>query len=167
MAPHHRQQSYYGYSFESFCTSSLPNQAETLPGHPPGWSGDVNTNVQWCSVVKTKLASHRLLIGGEVDCVRGMPFIVHVLYSTQSVGIVAKQDHRSTSDYKPDNYVELKTNLPIRGPHDEVKFERCIISYTHFHLNSDWLQKNAQVLLSVVSPRRPGKYHDIDSFTKL
>lgn len=71
MAPHHRQQTYYGYSFESFCTSSRPHQPEALPGHPVGWSGDVNTNVQWCSVVKTKLASHRLLIGGEVDCVKG------------------------------------------------------------------------------------------------
>ena len=71
MTPHHRQLSYYGYSFESFSTSSQPHQSERLAGHPPGWSGDVNTNVQWCSVVKTKLGSHRLLIGGEVDCVKG------------------------------------------------------------------------------------------------
>lgn len=36
-----------------------------------GWGGDVNTNVQWCSVVKTKLDNIRVLCGGEVDCVRG------------------------------------------------------------------------------------------------
>lgn len=71
MTPHHRQLTYYGYSFESYCTSSQPHQPERLVGHPPGWSGDVNTNVQWCSVVKTKLGAHRLLIGGEVDCVKG------------------------------------------------------------------------------------------------
>ena len=59
-------QSYYGYSFESFCTSSSP-----VVGRRQGWGGDVDTNVQWCSVVKTKLGDTRLLIGGEVDCVRG------------------------------------------------------------------------------------------------
>ena len=68
---HHRMQTYYGYSFESYCTSSSPHKSN-LPGYAPGWSGDVDTNIQWCSVVKTKLADTRLLIGGEVDCVRGM-----------------------------------------------------------------------------------------------
>ena len=32
----------------------------------------MDTNVQWCSVVKTKLGDTRMVIGGEVDCVRGM-----------------------------------------------------------------------------------------------
>ena len=32
----------------------------------------MDTNVQWCSVVKTKLGDTRIVIGGEVDCVRGM-----------------------------------------------------------------------------------------------
>ena len=62
---------YYGYSFESWCTSSRPGVPERIHGHPIGWGGDVDTNVQWCSVVKTKLDDHRLVIGGEVDCVRG------------------------------------------------------------------------------------------------
>ncbi|KAI0091163.1 RAI1 like PD-XK nuclease-domain-containing protein [Irpex rosettiformis] len=110
MTPYHRQLSYYGYSFESFSTSSQPYQPERLPGHPPGWSGDVNTNVQWCSVVKTKLGSHRLLIGGEVDCV------------------TAKQGHGS-AEYTPDNYVELKTSMAIRGANDEVKFERKLLKF--------------------------------------
>ena len=61
--PHHRLQYYYGYSFESFCTAETPHAK-------PGWGGDVNTNIKWCSVVKTKLGDTRLVIGGEVDCVR-------------------------------------------------------------------------------------------------
>ena len=64
LTPHHRLQTYYGYSFESFCTSGTPRAK-------PGWGGDVDTNIQWCSVVKTKLGNTRLVIGGEVDCVRG------------------------------------------------------------------------------------------------
>jgi RAT1-interacting protein len=65
---------YYGYAFESYCTSATPTRTETGPargGDPPGWSGDVDTNVQWCSVVKGKLGDIRMVIGGEVDCVRG------------------------------------------------------------------------------------------------
>jgi len=65
MTPHHRMQTYYGYAFESWCTASSPTA-------PSGWGGDVDTNVQWCSVVKTKLGGTRIVIGGEVDCVTGM-----------------------------------------------------------------------------------------------
>lgn len=82
MAPQHRLQSYYGYAFESWCTSAAPPSAEARAPPPKrfapgasaeanGWGGDVDTNVQWCSVVKTKLGGTRMVIGGEVDCVRG------------------------------------------------------------------------------------------------
>ena len=90
MSPHHRIQTYYGYAFESWCTSDTPgptpsgqytppsnanSQPSTamppIPPPPHGWGGDVDTNVQWCSVVKTKLGGTRIVLGGEVDCVRG------------------------------------------------------------------------------------------------
>jgi RAT1-interacting protein len=58
---------YYGYSFESWSTADL--DAPPVPGLQ--WGGDVNTNEQWCVVAKTRLGTERLVIGGEVDCVRG------------------------------------------------------------------------------------------------
>jgi RAT1-interacting protein len=67
MSDEHRRMTYYGYAFESFCTKSNPNASPD----PSGWGGDVDTHVQWCSVVKTKLNDLRIIIGGEVDCVRG------------------------------------------------------------------------------------------------
>lgn len=71
--PRHRMQMYFGYAFESYCTletaSRPPYNAPSE--HPPGWGGDIDTNVQWCSVVRTKLGDTRMIIGGEVDCVRG------------------------------------------------------------------------------------------------
>lgn len=74
MAPHHRLQSYYGYAFESWCTSdTLPHSQSQ---RQPGWGGDVDTNVQWCQVAKTKLGGVRLIVGGEVDCVRGV-YLMH------------------------------------------------------------------------------------------
>ena len=73
MSLRQRTQTYYGYAFESYCTSDTPTRTQDAAPKdvPQGWSGDVNTNVQWCSVVRTKLGDTRLILGGEVDCVRG------------------------------------------------------------------------------------------------
>ncbi|KAF7327914.1 RAI1 domain-containing protein [Mycena kentingensis (nom. inval.)] len=107
VAPRQLQQMYYGYAFESYCTSSSPNGPDVPPhaGDPPGWSGDVNTNVQWCSVVRTKLGNTRIVIGGEVDCVRG----------------------KYTG--KTDTFVELKTSMSIRGAQDEARFEKKLLKF--------------------------------------
>jgi len=98
MTPHHRTQTYYGYAFESWCTSSRPDA-------PSGWGGDVDTNVQWCSVVKTKLGDTRIVIGGEVDCVRD----------------------RYTG--RNDTMLELKTSMTIRGYRDEARFEKKLLKF--------------------------------------
>lgn len=77
ISPHHRKMMYYGYAFESYCTTDTPRPTDNsrsqdvLSNHPPGWGGDVDTNIQWCSVVRTKLGDIKLIIGGEVDCVEG------------------------------------------------------------------------------------------------
>ncbi|KAJ7903314.1 RAI1-domain-containing protein [Mycena olivaceomarginata] len=112
IAPRLRLQAYFGYAFESYCTSETPSAGKAprvnvpqAPGEPPGWSGDVNTNVQWCSVVRTKLGDTRLVIGGEVDCVRGK-------YTGQT-----------------DTFVELKTSMVIRNPRDEARFEKKLLKF--------------------------------------
>ncbi|KAG2018182.1 hypothetical protein CC2G_007632 [Coprinopsis cinerea AmutBmut pab1-1] len=107
MQPRQRLQTYYGYAFESYCTSETPTRhsARSNPGEPPGWGGDVNTNVQWCSVVRTKLGDSRIVIGGEVDCVRG------------------KYTGRT------DTFVELKTSMTIRGAQDEARFEKKLLKF--------------------------------------
>ncbi|KAF9068988.1 hypothetical protein BDP27DRAFT_1326246, partial [Rhodocollybia butyracea] len=120
--PHHRKMMYYGYAFESYCTtdapppeqSSLHSESQRTSSsstcgaglnsghsHPSGWGGDVDTNVQWCSIVRTKLGDTKFIIGGEVDCVEGE-------YNGMST----------------DNFVELKTSMAIRGAVDEAKFRK-------------------------------------------
>ncbi|KAI5892903.1 RAI1-domain-containing protein [Schizophyllum commune H4-8] len=111
MEPRHRKMSYYGYAFESYCTSETPQRAAGRPPHvapdaPFPWGGDVNTNVQWCSVVKTKLGDTRMVIGGEVDCVEG-----------------------HYSDSRTNNFVELKTSMAIRGASDQAKFEKKLLKF--------------------------------------
>ena len=94
--------SYYGYAFEAYCTTSSANPTPTEEEEE---FSAPNTNVQWCSVVKTSLGSFRTLVGGEVDCVRPGADPRH---------LVATRD-----------FVELKTNLVIQSQRDEVNFERC------------------------------------------
>jgi len=98
-----RRRTYYGYAFESFCTRSDP---DTSPD-PLGWGGDVNTNVQWCAVVKTKLNDLRIILGGEVDCVRGR-------YTRQT-----------------DNFVELKTSLEFSEDqrNDKRRWEMKLLKF--------------------------------------
>ena len=50
----YKLQSYYGYSFEAYCTSS-----PYVPRHAPPTFEPPNTNVQWCSIVKTNLGGFR------------------------------------------------------------------------------------------------------------
>lgn len=101
--------SYYGYSFESYCTTAGPSSSATPPAPAPPHEFHVpNTNVQWCSVVKTNLGGFRALVGGEVDCVRSD----------------APADARKVGTK---DFVELKTNLVIQSQRDEVNFERCAL----------------------------------------
>lgn len=123
----HRLQSYYGYvavtldnclnqipdttflftlrryAFESYCTSEEPNPPQ-LNTPEDCWSGDVNTNVQWCSVVRTAIGDVSMILGGEVDCVR------------EGAGV---KEGLETQDF-----IELKTNLVIESVRDEMNFER-------------------------------------------
>lgn len=93
-----RKLTYHGSSFESWCTSESSKPFDYQRDDP--WGGDVNTNVQWCSIVKTKLGPHRLILGGEVDCI----------------------DDRG-------RMMELKMSLTLRNPRDVERFERKLLRF--------------------------------------
>lgn len=52
---------YLGYCFESLATED-PRRADGEGIH------HVDANVEFCSVIKTKLGAHRILMGAEMDC---------------------------------------------------------------------------------------------------
>jgi hypothetical protein len=93
--------SLHSYSFESFSTADTP-----YPAADKSWGGDVNTNVQWAGVVRTSLGGIPMIVGGEVDCVH------------EGAGVETGLDVSA--------FVELKTNLVIEGPRDEMRFERWV-----------------------------------------
>lgn len=81
---------YWGHSFERFIAKPIP--AEDSLSVP----ATVNFNDQFCSVVRTKLGDHRLVFGGEVDCL----------------------------DVTTGQYVELKTSRRIETDRQNVNFKR-------------------------------------------
>lgn len=108
MPPRLRLFMYYGYSFESFSTWDEPlrrREQHEERDRVRCWSGDVDGNVQYCSIVKTKIGAERMILGGEVDCCREK-------YTGQ-----------------PDTYVELKTSMVIRNAQDEQRFERKLLKF--------------------------------------
>ncbi|KAH9462755.1 hypothetical protein MJO28_002474 [Puccinia striiformis f. sp. tritici] len=91
-------QTYYGHSYESLVTN------------PKGFE-DVNTNVQWCSVVKVNLNGNRIIIGGEVDCILPHTFDQIQTYLRNNVDDL---DNRNMEPVQSDEFIEVKTSiLPV------------------------------------------------------
>ncbi|XP_068606310.1 decapping and exoribonuclease protein [Brachionichthys hirsutus] len=91
----HKEMMYWGYKFEQYTC------ADGVHGVPdPG--GVVNTNEAFCTVVQTRLADHRLLFSGEVDC----------------------RDKDPNAPAPPACYVELKTSAEICTPKQRSNFHR-------------------------------------------
>lgn len=91
----HEEMMYWGYKFEQYTC------ADTVHGRPdPG--GVLNTNEAFCTVVQTRLADHRLLFSGEVDC----------------------RDKDPNAPAAPACYIELKTSAEICTPKQRSNFHR-------------------------------------------
>ncbi|WWD21178.1 hypothetical protein CI109_105662 [Kwoniella shandongensis] len=103
---------YMGYAFESFSTVS--RDGEEAESEVEGWGGDVNTNVQWCNVVRSAIGEIPLCLGGEVDCVRA------------EIGSPHPGLERT---------VELKTNKVIENERQDAVFHKKLLK----HWAQSWL----------------------------
>lgn len=91
----HGEMMYWGYKFEQYmCADDIHSSPD------PG--GVVNTNEAFCTVVRTRLANHKLLFSGEVDCRVKDP----------------------TAPEPPACYVELKTSAEICTPKQRSNLHR-------------------------------------------
>ncbi|KAG7506009.1 hypothetical protein JOB18_044991 [Solea senegalensis] len=91
----HEEMTYWGYKFEQYTCADDPHSL-------PDPSGVVNTNEAFCTVVQTRLADHRLLFSGEVDC----------------------RDKDPDAPAAPACYIELKTSAEICTPKQRSNFHR-------------------------------------------
>ncbi|KAI3453466.1 hypothetical protein Pfo_010129 [Paulownia fortunei] len=86
-----RRRCYWGYCFETLATED-PRRADGEGIH------HIDANVEYCSVIKTKLGAHRILMGAEMDCC-------------------------DSTDEGRRFYVELKTSREL-DYHTEERYER-------------------------------------------
>ncbi|KAL2472507.1 Decapping nuclease DXO-like protein [Abeliophyllum distichum] len=86
-----RRRCYWGYCFEALATED-PRRADGEGIH------HVDANAEYCSVIKTKLGAHRILMGAEMDCC-------------------------DSTDEGRRFYVELKTSREL-DYHTEERYER-------------------------------------------
>lgn len=90
-----REMMFWGYKFEQYtCADDIHSS--------PDPSGVVNTNEAFCTVVQTRLAGHKLLFSGEVDC----------------------RDKDPKAPDPPGCYIELKTSAEICTPKQRSNFHR-------------------------------------------
>ncbi|KAI8907706.1 RAI1 like PD-XK nuclease-domain-containing protein [Powellomyces hirtus] len=100
--------SYMGYKFESLATIPVPPSKlsglddELLAKRKEGF---VNTNIQFCSVFKTKVGYNSIVMGAEVDCL---------------VQVIDSRPQKNPQSA----YAELKTNRVITNPNQQKSFER-------------------------------------------
>ncbi|CAA7406745.1 unnamed protein product [Spirodela intermedia] len=85
-----RRRCYWGYSFENLATEASSDIG--VDGH------GIDANVEFCSVLRTKLGAHRIIMGAEMDCC-------------------------DSPDDGKRFYVELKTSREL-DYHTEERFER-------------------------------------------
>ncbi|KAI9641210.1 decapping endonuclease targeting mRNA [Ciborinia camelliae] len=103
--------SFWGYKFETLCLMPTP-WPETSRDYIENRDNEVvNNHAQYCSVVKTKIGSNSIVIGGEVD------------------GIYKGS---KSEDGKSTEWVELKTTMTPRNRGDEQNFEKKLLKF--------WLQ---------------------------
>eukprot|EP00743_Colponemidia_sp_Colp-15_P008091 GILK01008767.1.p1 GENE.GILK01008767.1~~GILK01008767.1.p1 ORF type:complete len:384 (-),score=49.13 GILK01008767.1:153-1247(-) len=77
---------YWGYKFEQICTE-------------PDSTAAINSNVEYCTIVKTCIGSHRIVLAAEIDCV--MPDGKYVELKTSKV-------IRSDSSWDRDSFEKNK-----------------------------------------------------------
>lgn len=94
-SPRHHEMCYWGYKFEDYTTQPVSDKKDEED------DDIVNTNEAYCSVVRTRLNKHSILIGAEVDCCL-----------------------MNNSQKPPANYIELKTTRIMYKFKQKANFAR-------------------------------------------
>ncbi|KAK3846263.1 MAG: RAI1 like PD-XK nuclease-domain-containing protein [Linnemannia gamsii] len=105
----HKLMSYWGYRFETICNISKPISelrriGKTNTRKRSRLDGIVDTNLQYCTVARTKIGSNSIIMGAEVDCT---------------------SEPKKAPPHNPlSNYIELKTSRVISNAREQNSFER-------------------------------------------
>ncbi|PKU80357.1 Decapping nuclease Dom3z like, chloroplastic [Dendrobium catenatum] len=91
-----RLRCYWGYAFENLATENSRDMGEDGKG--------IDANMEFCSVIKTKLGAHRIIMGAEMDCCdetdAGRKFYVELKTSREL-------DHRTEERYEREKLLKF------------------------------------------------------------
>ncbi|KAI7817367.1 RAI1 like PD-XK nuclease-domain-containing protein [Gamsiella multidivaricata] len=107
----HKLMSYWGYRFETICNISKPiSELRTIKQIDPEdpeltgrLDGIVDTNLQYCTVARTRIGQNSVIMGAEVDCI--------------------SEPKKALHNPLP-SYIELKTSRVISNTREQNSFER-------------------------------------------
>lgn len=73
LTPELQKQTYHGFAFEKYCQSSkLPEACGSVSAEPPSIDMGVHVDsAEWCTVVRTTLGDMSMIVGAEIDCIKG------------------------------------------------------------------------------------------------
>ncbi|XP_066929896.1 decapping and exoribonuclease protein-like [Clytia hemisphaerica] len=97
-SPRQKEMCYWGFRFEGYLTKPMHEACDEEEEKQPKVT---NTNEAYCSIVRTRLKNHSILIGAEVDC--------------------CVKDSKAAP---PLNYVELKTSRIMQHFKQRMNFSR-------------------------------------------
>lgn len=124
---------YYGHKAETVMTCNFDGSSD----------GITDTNVEFCSVVASKLGDHHLVLGAEVDCVD------------------------KATEPLSDNYVEIKTHKVFRSEYDYKNFVKFKLLKTWAQSFLAGVQK---VLFAFRDPKgvlKETKLYDLKEFPRM
>ncbi|KAJ3327290.1 Dom-3 Z [Blyttiomyces sp. JEL0837] len=136
--------SYWGYRFESLFTIDKPPNDLSGPDdpclHQRVDEAIVNTNIQFCSVVRTRLGTNEMVLGAEVDCMMSGELSLFQVHARKTYQV--KRKNLPMLDTKPEphrrqrTYAELKTNRIITNDRQRRTFQRFKLLRIYFQ---SWL----------------------------
>lgn len=117
----HRRTMYWGRRFEEVCTE-----------------GD--KGVQYCSVVKTKLNTHRIILGAEIDCYSEVNNTQHSSKSDPTPASTSSSHKRKHDELEEAGQIQTSIVYTELKTHKEITNGRINNSFRRWKLLHFWLQ---------------------------
>ncbi|KAJ3225208.1 decapping endonuclease targeting mRNA [Chytriomyces hyalinus] len=131
-----KKMTYWGYRFEGLSTldhdpSTLHADALRAAEVDRVQHGVVDTHIQFCSVIKTRIGDHDIFMGAEVDCLMPCTDASSAKQPSESTSEPSTSPS-ATSKHRQHRYVELKTHRKIQSQSQNASFLKQKLFKTYF-----------------------------------
>ncbi|KAJ3395758.1 Dom-3 Z [Chytriomyces hyalinus] len=132
-----KKMTYWGYRFEGLSTldhdpSTLDPDALHAAEVDRVQTGVVDTHIQFCSVIKTRIGDHDIFMGAEVDCLLPNADASSAKQQPSESTSKPATSPSATSKLRQHRYVELKTHRKIQSQSQNSSFLKQKLFKTYF-----------------------------------